>query len=221
MDRTAVEELLEQYARSYSTREDEPRRATRARSEEADIAVVAPEVGAALEFFTRMVGARHVAEVGTGGGYSGLWLLAGMEARSSLTTVEHDPQVQALAQRAFADAKVTDRVRSMLGPALVVLPRLADGNYDLVFLDATRAEYADYLEHAKRLLRDGGLLLAHGVSAGPQSSGARISDQDRAGVQAFGAAVTDDAELVPLALPLGNGLLAAIRVRPPAGGANG
>lgn len=201
-----MDELVEQYAREYSAREDESRRASRARSEEADIPTVPPDTGAALELFARLTRARHVAEVGTGGGYSGLWLLSGMDPRGSLTTIEVDPAHQSLAQQAFAEAKVADRVRSMLGPALAVLPRLADANYDLVLLDADGSEYPDYLLHAKRLLRRGGLLLAHGVGEG--------DGRDSAGMRTFSKAVSDDAQLLPLLLPLGRGLLAAVRLGP-------
>ena len=203
-----MEELVEQYADSYGRREDETRRAVRARSEESDITVVSTATGAALEFFARLIQARNVVEVGTGGGYSGLWLLAGMDARGSLSTIESDPQRQSMAQRAFAEAKVGDRVRAMLGPALTVLPRLADGNYDLAYLDGDRAEYPGYLEHAKRLLRRGGLLLA-AVGAAAQRDG---SSEATAGLQAFAQAVAEDAELLPVLLPVGAGLVAAVRL---------
>src|SRR3712207_1393981 len=113
-----------------------------------------------LRFFARLIRARNVCEVGSGGGYSGLWFLGGMDPRGSLTTIELDTEHQALAQRAFTEARWNDRVRSMLGAALTVLPKLADGNYDIVFLDAVKSEYVEYLAHAKRLLRPGGLLLA-------------------------------------------------------------
>lgn len=187
--------------------EDEPLRAARARSEEADIRAVSLETGALLRFFARLLRARHVVEVGSGGGYSGLWLLGGMEPRGALTTIELDPDRQALAQRAYAEGRRADRVRSMLGPALSVLSKLADANYDIVFLDAVRAEYPDYLPHALRLLRPGGLLLADRMlDGGPDSA----DSADAAGARAFGQAVADDPALVAVLLPLANGLLAAI-----------
>ena len=206
-----MEELVEQYAQDAGRREGETRRAVRARSEGSDIAAVTPETGAVLEFFARLIQARHVVEVGTGGGYSGLWLLAGMDPKGSLSTIESDPQRHGLAQRAFADGRVGDRVRAMLGPALTVLPRLADGNYDLAYLDGDRAEYPDYLQHATRLLRVGGLLLARlGATSG------REEPAEEVGLRAFGEAVADDAALLPVALPVGAGLVAAVRLAHPA-----
>lgn len=189
--------------RAVQEREDEPLRAARARSEEADIPSVPPATGALLRFLARVRGARTVAEVGTGGGYSGLWLLGGIDPRGTLTTIEIAPERQALAQRAFAEAGQTRRVRSMLGPALTVLPKLADGGYDLVFLDAARSEYPDYFAHARRLLRPGGVLVAHGVLP-PGREGV---DADADAIAAFLGAVAEDPDLHPVLL--GDGVLAA------------
>ncbi len=207
-----IDERLAEYVRGYSEGEDEPLRASRARSEEADIPAVAPETGALLRFFARLVKARHVCEVGSGGGYSGLWLLGGMEPRGSLTTIELEPAHQTLAQRAYAEGGQGDRVRSMLGPALSVLPKLADDNYDIVFLDAVKSEYLEYLTHAKRLLRPGGLLLADNVLWGGRIADRAVSDDDTNGLRLFNLAVRDDPTLSGAILPVGDGLYAAVSV---------
>lgn len=205
-----LDERTADYVRDLTEAEDEPLRAARARSEEADIIAVSPDEGALLRFCARLVRARHVAEVGSGGGYSGLWLLGGMDPRGQLTTVEVDPDRQALAQRAYADAGWTSRVRSMRGPALTVLPKLADANYDLVLLDAVPAEYPDYLEHARRLLRPGGLLLAAGVLGAGAVADPAASDESTEGLRAFTAAVAEDPAFAPLLFMVGGGLLAAV-----------
>jgi len=203
-----TDERITAYVRSFDEPEDEPLRAARARSEEADIPAVSPETGALLRFFARLISARHVVEVGSGGGYSGIWLLGGMDPRGALTTIEVDPDNQALAQRAFGEAGVSDRVRSMRGAALEVLPKLADSHYDIVFLDAVKAEYPAYLEHARRLLRPGGLLLAdnvlwHGTVPDPS-----VSDPDTAGMRAFNDAVRDDPAFTATIVAIGDGVLA-------------
>ena len=157
--------------------------------------------GATLRCLTRMQRAHHVVEVGSGGGYSGLWFMGGIALRGTLTTIELDADRQALAQRAFAEARVADRVRSMRGPALSVLPRLADANYDIVYLDAARDEYPEYLEHARRLLKPGGTLLANGVldgeAAGP------LGD--------FARGVREDGSFTTSLLSTSQGLLLAVR----------
>ena len=205
-----TDERTAAYLRRFSEPEDEPLRAARARSEESDIPAVATETGALLRFFARSIRARHVCEVGTGGGYSGLWLLGGMDPRGSLTTIELDAENQALAQRAFTEARYSDRVRSMLGPALTVLPKLADGNYDIVFLDAVKSEYVEYLQHAKRLLRSGGLLLADNTLWGNKVVDDSVADDDTDAIREFNESVREDRTLHSTLLSIGDGLLAAV-----------
>jgi predicted O-methyltransferase YrrM len=198
------------YVRSYLEAEDEPLRAARARSEEADIPAVSAETGALLRFLARVTHARNVIEVGSGGGYSGLWLLGGMDPRGSLTTIELSPANQGLAQRAFAEARVSDRVRTILGAALTVLPKFADDSYDLVFLDAVKSEYPSYLEHAKRLLRPGGVLVGDNVLWGGRVADDTVSDDDTDALREFNDAVRGDAELHPMMFEVGDGVLAAV-----------
>ena len=207
MDRYAprveiTDSRLATFARGVNEPEDEVLRAARARSEEADIPAVAQETGALLRFFARLLRARHVAEVGSGGGYSGLWFLGGMDPKGVLTTIEADAGHQALAQRAFSEGGFGGRVRSILGPALTVLPKLADGAYDIVFLDGLTTEYPEYLPHARRLLRPGGLLLADDALAGGGADDSALRD--------FAQGVREDPELRPVLLPVGGGILAAV-----------
>lgn len=203
-------EAVTAYLQAFAEAEDEPLRAARARGEETDIPAVPPETGAWLRWLARLVPARHVVEIGSGGGYSGLWLLGGMDPRGSLTTIEIDPENQALAQQAYLEAGFTDRVRSILGPALSVLPKLADDTYNVVFLDAVKAEYPQYLEHAKRLLRPGGLLVADNVLWSGRVADPDVTDEDTEGLRSFNAAVRDDPELDGQILPVGDGILIAV-----------
>lgn len=205
-----IDQRVLRYLQAYVEPEDEPLRAARARSEEADVPAVEAETGALLRLFARLVSARHVVEVGSGGGYSGLWLLGGMDRRGSLTTIEIERDHQLLAQQAFLEARVADRVRSMLGPALSVLPKLADGNYDLVFLDAVKSEYLDYLGHARRLLRPGGVLVADNVLWRGRVADESVVDDATQGLRAFNDAIRDDPAWRGMILPVGDGVLAAV-----------
>jgi predicted O-methyltransferase YrrM len=204
------DQQIRAYVRAFGEREDEPLRAARARSEEADISAVAAETGALLRFLARATRARHVIEVGSGGGYSGLWLIGGMDPRGALTTIEISPEHQALAQRAYAEAGVSARVRSILGAALTVLPKFADGSYDLVFLDAMKTEYREYLDHAKRLLRRGGLLVADNVLWAGRVPDPGVVDDDTVALRAFNDAVRDDPDLRAIIFDIGDGVLTAV-----------
>jgi predicted O-methyltransferase YrrM len=156
-------------------------------------------------------------EIGTGCGSSGIWLLRGMRPDAVLTSVDVEPEYQRTARRAFAQAGfASNRYRLILGRALDVLPRLNDGAYDLVFCDADPREYADYLEAALRLLRVGGIVAFDDVimpdftgAPGPGPGGQAAADQTAVG--GLAEVVRADERLVPLFLPLGEGLLAAVK----------
>ncbi|MFC4949488.1 O-methyltransferase [Pseudonocardia sp. GCM10023141] len=166
--------------------------------------------GAGLRFLAATIGARAVVEVGTGVGVSGLWLLRGMAPDGVLTSIDVDPECQRAARGAFTAARYgPSRLRLINGMGLEVLPRLTDGGYDLVFIDATRADYPRYLDEAVRLLRPGGIVALDGV-LGPGV----LADSDDAESTALREAARqarEDERLVPMMLPLGDGLLAAVK----------
>jgi predicted O-methyltransferase YrrM len=192
---------------AFAPPEDDALRSVRTLSHDAGVAPVTHLGGAWLRWFAGIRPARDVVELGSGVGYSALWLLAGMHPRGMLTTIESDADLQALAQQVVARAGHGQRVRSILGSALTVLPRLADDAYDLVFIDAAPAEYPDYLPHATRLLRPGGLLIAdrmHGHDGTDHGESVRV----------FAGLVRDDPALDGQLLPVGDGMLVATRIAP-------
>lgn len=186
--------------------EDEPLLTARRCAEDlGGTAPVTPATGAALRFFATAIGARAVVELGTGCGSSGIWLLRGMRQGGVLTSVDTEPEYHRLARKAFAQAGfAANQARLILGRALDVLPRLSDGAYDLVFCDADPPSYPEYLTPALRLLRSGGIVVFNDAlppGDGPSADGAReLADMIRI-----------DDRLVPLLLPIADGLLAAIK----------
>ena len=207
--------------------EDEPLLAARANA--ADLGgtePVLPAVGAVLRFLACAVGAKTAVEIGTGCGSSGIWLLRGMRPGSTLTSVDTEPEYQRMARKAFAQAGFAqNQCRLILGRALDVLPRLSDGAYDMVFCDADVRDYPDYLTAALRLLRLGGIVAFNNaflagtgrdddLTGGADVSGAGESpdDPDSSGGEAdLATRVRRDGRLVPVLLPLGHGLLAALK----------
>ena len=198
------------YAESFVT-EDEVVERARARAEELGCSPVLPGAGAALRMLAAALAARTVVELGTGTGVSGLWLLQGMPRDGVLTTIDVEPEHQRAAREAFAEAGVSgNRARVIAGKALDVLPRLTDGAYDLVFCDAVKTEYDEYLEQALRLLRPGGAVafdnaLWHDKVADPAQR-----DETTTAIRELGKKVRDDERLVPCMLPVGDGLLVAV-----------
>jgi len=186
--------------------EDEPLLSARRCAEDlGGTEPVAPATGAALRFFATAIAARAVVELGTGCGSSGIWLLRGMRPGGVLTSVDTEPEYHRLARQAFAHAGfATNQARLILGRAVDVLPRLSDGAYDLVFCDADQPSYPEYLTAGLRLLRPGGIVVFNDAlqqGNGPGAEGTReLADMIRI-----------DDRLVPLLLPIADGLLAAIK----------
>jgi predicted O-methyltransferase YrrM len=199
------------YAEAYLT-EDAVLQAARHRGDELGCVPIGPGGGAALRFLAAATNARAVVEVGTGAGVSGLWLLRGMRPDGVLTTVDRDPEHQRAAKQAFTEAGIpSGRARLIVGNALEVLPRLADGGYDLVFVDAAKTEYGDYLGEALRLLRPGGVVAFDNVLWHDRVADPAQRDPDTVAMRELGRTVRDDDNLVAVLLHAGDGLLAAVK----------
>ena len=193
--------------------EDEP--LLNARREAAEVGgatPIGPAGGAALRFIAAAVNARSVVEIGTGCGTSGIWLLRGMRSDAVLTSVDAEPEHQRLARKAFTEAGFpSNRYRLISGKALEVLPRLTDGAYDLVFCDADKQEYPDYLAAALRLLRPGGVMAFDNALAQGRVADPSRSDPATVAIRELEEQVRQDERLVPVLLPVGDGLLVAVK----------
>jgi predicted O-methyltransferase YrrM len=208
---TAIKPATWAYAEGFVTEDDILARA-RARADEVGVTPVGTGCGAALRFLAAAIGARAVVEVGTGTGVSGVYLLRGMRADGVLTTVDIEAEHQRLARQAFTEQGIGHtRTRLIAGAALDVLPRLTDGAYDLVFCDGDKTQYADYLEQALRLLRPGGVVAFDNALWHDRVPDPAQRDPETVAIRELGRSVRDDERLVPLLLPVGDGLLLAVK----------
>jgi predicted O-methyltransferase YrrM len=183
----------------------------RARAEELGCTPVGPGAASALRVLAAAVGARSVVEVGTGTGVSGLALLAGMPADGVLTTIDVEAEHQRAAREAFAEAGIRpNRTRVITGRALDVLPRLTDGAYDLVLLDADKRDFQAYLDQALRLLRRCGELAVDNALWHDKVADPAQRDETTTAIREMGKRVRDDDRLLAALLPVGDGLLAAV-----------
>jgi predicted O-methyltransferase YrrM len=203
------------YAEDY-VGEDEVLSSARARAKEVGISPIGTGGGAVLRFLASVTEARAVVEIGTGTGVSGVWLLRGMRPDGVLTTVDTQAEHQRLARQAFTEAGVpSQRVRLIPGAALEVLPRLTDGHYDLVFADGDKTEYADYLAEALRLLKPGGLVAFDNALWHDRVADPAQRDPETVAIRDLGATVREHDSLLPVLLPVGDGLLVAKKVWTP------
>lgn len=190
--------------------EDDVLIAARARAEEVGVVPIGSGVGAALRFLASVLDARAVVEIGTGTGVSGMWLLRGMRSDGVLTTVDVEAEHQRLARQTFNEGGVpTQRARTIPGSALEVLPRLTDGHYDLVFCDGDKREYSAYLKEALRLLRPGGVVCFDNALWHDRVADPAQRDEETVAIRSLGREIAEADGLVPVLLPVGDGLLAA------------
>jgi predicted O-methyltransferase YrrM len=164
---------------------------------------VAPNQGAFLAFLAQATGARRVLELGTLAGYSTIWLARGAGQGGRVTTVELDPRHAEVARANLERAGVADRVDVEVGPALDVVGRLADAGgepYDLVFLDADKANMPHYLELALRLTRPGSVIVGDNVVRAGRVADPDSADPSVRGVRAFLHAIGTDPRLDGTAL---------------------
>ena len=197
------------YAEGF-VEEDDVLAAARARAQEVGAVAIGSGGGAALRFLASVIEARAVVEVGTGAGVSGLWLLRGMRSDGVLTTIDIEAEHQRLARETFNDAGITQhRARTIAGAALEVLPRLTDGHYDLVFCDGDKAEYAAYLKEALRQLRPGGIVAFDNALWHDRVADPAQRDEETTVIRDLGKEIAANDSLVPVLLPVGDGLLMA------------
>jgi predicted O-methyltransferase YrrM len=210
---TIDSDAVHAYVEGYLT-EDDAVAAARRRADQLGAGPVSPAAGAALRFLATALQAKAVVEVGTGAGVSGLHLLRGMAPDGVLTSIDVDPEPQGAAKRAFQHAGIAPgRTRLIMGRALDVLPRLTEEAYDLLFVDAAKPEYPSYHEQGVRLLRPGGVIAFGSVLWSGQVANPTRRDAETVALRDVARIVRDDDRLVPVLLPLGDGLLVAAKAR--------
>jgi len=170
---------------------------------------VSAEEGRLLALLVTLSGRRRVLEVGTLFGYSGVWMGRALAPQGHLDTIELSPLHAQAAREWFERAGLQDRVTVHEGAALEVLAGLEPG-YDLAFFDAAKAEYVAYLDHALRLVRRGGLILADNVFWNGRVVNDGDADPDVRGIRDYNARIAADPRLSSTVIPVGDGLSVSV-----------
>lgn len=165
-----------------------------------------------LSLLATLINARAVVEIGTGAGVSGLALFAGMQPDGILTSIDVEAEHQNAARLAFREVGIApQRFRLIAGSALTVLPKLSDGAYDMVLVDADKMEYAEYAEQALRLLRHGGVMVIDNALRRGHVADSTNTEDETIVIREALAGVRDNEDLVSALLPVGDGMLVAVK----------
>jgi len=172
------------------------------------------EVALFLEITARAINARRVLEIGMAIGYSVVHLARGMNQGSLVVTIEPSDEMIRAAEQFLTRAGLRDRVRIEKGYALEVIPNLQN-TFDLLFIDAVKEEYIDYLDLALPRLRSGGVVIVDNLLWGGQVAGQiRSSDQEEStkALREFNQHFVNHPQLRAEVLPVGDGLGYAVKV---------
>ncbi len=163
---------------------------------------ISPIQGKFLQLMAAACNARKILEIGSLAGYSGIWLARALPTDGRLITLEVNPHHADIVRGSFAKAGVTDRTEVRVGKALDLLPQLAsEAPFDLVFIDADKPSYPQYLEWALRLARPGSIIIAdncvrRGEAFHPSE------DEGIKGLYEYNRRIASDPRLVSLVLPM-------------------
>lgn len=178
----------------------------------AGLRPISPGVANVLRVLAATTQARAVVEVGTGMGASALAFLEGMASDGVLTSIDAEADHQNAAREFLTQAgHPGTRFRLIAGTPLEVLPKLRDGAYDICFINGDKLEYVEYVAGALRLLRHGGLLVLHDVLWNNAVADPADESDEAIIIREALQAVTAAECYTEALLPVGNGLLVAVK----------
>lgn len=208
-----AKELEEAIAQTFVS-EDEALRQTLVRAKEQGLPSIQISAlqGKLLQVLATACHARKILEIGALAGYSGIWLARALPADGRLITLEIDETHANVVRESFRQAKVDDRAEVRVGPALEILPLLTtEKPFDLIFIDADKDSYPQYLTWAIQLAHPGSIIVADNCVMG--GNGLRIQDDPKsryAGASTYNQSVSHNAALRSIALPVNTGMTISV-----------
>lgn len=203
MDETArTQGEYDRYIDSLFAEEDDVLRQAREETEREGLPLihVSASEGKLLHVLALGVRARRILEIGTLGGYSAIWLARALPPDGTMVSLELQPHHARVARRNLDRAGLTDRVDVREGPAIESLALIRENGeepFDLVFIDADKDRYVDYLEMTVPLVREGGLILADNTL-----NASVLDPEAQTGAKRYNAASAARADLVTVIAPV-------------------
>jgi caffeoyl-CoA O-methyltransferase len=200
---------IEAYALAYSMPESAVCRAIREETQQTmqyAQMLVGPLEGAFLKMVTQLVGARRVLEIGMFTGYSALCFAESLPADGVVLTCEIDEEPAAFARRFFAQSPAGKKIEIRMGPALETM-RALTGSFDLIFIDADKANYLNYYRRALDLLAPNGVILIDNVLWSGDVLKQPPPDEQTAAIQELNRTVSADPAVTAVLLTIRDGVL--------------
>lgn len=208
-------EDLTSYVRRVGVRETDVLRELRMETAKHTMAgmQIAPEQGQLLQILVELIGARSCLEVGTFTGYSALAVATVLPEDGRLVACDINEEWTSIGKRYWEKAGVSSKIDLRLGPALETLAGLVTaketGRFDFAFIDADKANYDAYYEHALDLLRPGGLIAIDNVLWSGSVIDPSNQTEDTRAIRALNEKISTDERVTPCLVPIGDGLMLA------------
>jgi predicted O-methyltransferase YrrM len=215
---TPITDEMADYIRQVALREPEVLRQQREATDQDPQASMqtAPEQGQFLQMLARLTRAKKTLDIGVFLGSSSTWVALALPAGGKIVACDRSEEFTQRARRLWRAAGVEDKIELRLGPALDTLDTLIAegqaGSFDFAFIDADKANYANYYDRAMVLVRPGGLIaidnvLWHGAVIDPGET-----DADTEAIRAFNLKLHADERVSLSLVPLGDGLTLACKL---------
>ncbi|HSI75530.1 MAG TPA: O-methyltransferase [Lunatimonas sp.] len=169
-----------------------------------------PVQGKFLEMLVKLMRPKLVLEIGTFTGYSAICMGRGMEAGAKLVTLDINEELESMVRGFISDAGLDERIDYRIGNALKLIPEIS-GDFDLVFIDADKINYANYYDLVVDRLNPGGVILADNIlwSGKVLAENRKKLDKDTAAILAFNQKVQEDPRVENVILPIRDGIMMA------------
>ncbi len=185
--------------------------------QELSFMAISPLEGRILQFLIRAFGSRKIVEVGTLFGYSALCMAKVLPEGGKLITIEKNPAHHAIAQKMFGASRVGGTIEALSGDANDVLKGIeGQGPFDLIFIDANKAGYVDYLNWAEKNVRRGGLIVGDNTflfgAMWGESDDREAGPSQIRGMKEFNSRLADSTKYNSILIPTHEGLTVAQRI---------
>lgn len=174
---------------------------------------IKPEEGRFLQVLARACNATKALEIGTLGGYSGIWIARGLAPGGKLISLESEPKHASVAREHFTAAGLSDLIEIRVGNAHELLPSLeSQGPFDFIFIDAEKPGYAAYFDWAFSNTHPGSVIAAHNAFRGGAVVKTGIADDATKAIQEFNEYVANHPGVLSTIYPAGDGTLIAVKI---------
>lgn len=205
-----IDEKIEAYALAHSQPESD---VLKKLNRDTHAKVLMPRMlsghmqGNLLGMLSNMIRPKHILEIGTYTGYSGICLTQGLQEGGKLHTIDINEELETMVRTFFDDAGLTNKIKYYIGNALDIIPSINE-KFDLVFIDADKKNYSAYYDMVFDKVNAGGYIIADNVLwSGKVLDAPEKMDADTKAIDAFNKKIHSDIRVEHMLLPVRDGLM--------------